>query len=139
MNEKLPSIFVSLEQFENITVIENNENPLSNNIINTFKTIDIIDIGGEEYKKIYTIYKPFQKQYLKPWKVQVIDRVNCRTLYFSDEMDAFLFLSDEIKKSFVPLFENTQPIIEYQIETLKLQNKRSEYETLTEINKNNFL
>ena len=130
MNEKLPSIFVSLEQFENITVLENCENPIENNIINTFESIDIIDTGGEEYKKIFTVYKPYSKRYLKSWKIQVLNRLINKTFHFTQDIDAFLYLNDEIKKTFVPLFgdvthQDIMPINQYRLNALQMRKNET--------------
>ncbi len=135
MNQKLPSIFVSLEQFENIIVLENCENPIENNIINIFESIDIIDIGGEEYKKIFTVYKPYSKSYLKSWKIQVLNRLTNKTSYFTQDIDAFLYLNDEIKKTFVPLFgdvthQDTMPINQYRLNALKMRKNETNLKNL---------
>ena len=129
MNAKLPSIFVSLEQFENITVIENCENPIENNLINTFESIDIIDTGGEEIKKIFTVHKP-ARHYLKSWKIQVINRLTSEISRFTQDIDAFLYLNDEIKKTFVPLFndviqQDTMPINQYRLNALQMRKNQN--------------
>jgi hypothetical protein len=138
MNAKLPSIFVSLEQFENITVIENCENPIENNLINTFKSIDIIDTSGEEIKKIFTVYTP-ARHYLKSWKIQVFNRLINKTFYFTQDIDAFLYLNDEIQKTFVPLFQDviqqdTMSINQYKFNALQIQKNQSTLENLKNLN-----
>ena len=141
MNEKLPSIFVSIEQFENITVLENCENPIENNIINTFESIDIIDTGGEEIKKIFTVYKLYKpaRHYLKSWKIQVLNRLTNKTFHFKQEIDAFLYLNDEIEKTFVPLFndviqQDIMPINQYRLNALQMRTNQSTLENLKNLN-----